>query len=55
MSTAECRGVHQRKREEEATQTVLRECGTKKEERGHESQFSDLQISLFGQLCLAAL
>ncbi len=44
------------KGKEEATQTVLRECIKWKEDRGHESQFSEnLQTLLFGQLCLAAL
>ncbi len=44
------------KGEEDATQTILRECRKYKKSRGHESQFSeDLQALLFGHLCLAAL
>ncbi len=44
------------KGEEEATQTVLKECRKCKEVRGHESQFSeDLQTLLFGYLFIATL
>ncbi len=51
MSTA-----HEGKGAEEATQTIVRECRKFKEERRCDSQFSDdLQTSLIGQLCLAAL
>ncbi len=56
MSTAECRGAHEGKGKEEPTQIILRERRKYKEERGHESQFSeDLQTLLFSQLHLAAL
>ncbi len=41
VSAAECRGAHEGKEEEEPTQTVLRECRKYKEERRHESQFSE--------------
>ncbi len=57
VSTAECGGMHGKgKGEEEATQTILRECRKKREEKGCESQFSeDLQTLLFSQFSLAAL
>ncbi len=49
-------GAHERKGEEELTQTVLGERRKFKEERKRESQFSeDLQTLLFSQLCLVAL
>ncbi len=48
--------TEEEKGEEEATQTVLRQCRQHKEDRWYESQFSeDLQTLLFCQLCLAAL
>ncbi len=37
VSTAECGGAHEVNKEEEATQTVLRECRKFKEERGRKS------------------
>ncbi len=44
------------KREEEATQTILRESRKQKEDKGRESQFSeDLSTLLLSQLCQAAL
>ncbi len=42
--------------EEEATQTILRECRKQREDRGRKAQFcEDLQTLLFSQLSLAAL
>ncbi len=57
MSTAECGGVHEGKREEQLMkQTVLQECRKYWEKRGHKSQFPEnLQTLLFSQLCLVAL
>ncbi len=57
VSTAECGDAHEGKgEEEEATQTVFRECRKQQVEKGQKTQFSeDLQTLLFGQLYQAAL